>query len=70
MLLTALYNLPKCWRLYFSGVMLGGFRRGEMLAVEWSNLDFDKARIYVDKQITFDEEGHKVVLCTIQARRQ
>lgn len=59
-LLTALYALPKRWRLYFAGVMLGGFRRGEMLAVEWGNLDHDKAAIYVEKQITLDEGGRKM----------
>jgi integrase len=47
MLLTALYTMPRRWRL--SRVVLGGFRRGEMLAVEWSDLDHDTAAIYVGK---------------------
>jgi len=59
-LLTALYALPTRWRLYYSGVMIGGFRRGEMLAVEWSGVSREKGAIYIAKQITYDEEGNGV----------
>ncbi|MEK3784096.1 tyrosine-type recombinase/integrase [Paenibacillus sp. FSL R5-0810] len=59
-LLAALYDLPNNWRLYFTGVLLGGFRRGEYLAVEWSDLDFDRNAIWIEDQITLDEEGKKV----------
>lgn len=57
--LMALYDLPERWRLYFVGVLLGGFRRGEMLAVEWHHVDFALAGLWIEKQITFDEEGQK-----------
>lgn len=59
-LLVALYALPTRWRLYFTGVMMGGFRRGEYLAVEWSDLDFDRCAIWIDKQITLDKDGNKI----------
>ncbi|MNJ57402.1 Transposase [compost metagenome] len=59
-LLLALYNLTDRWRLYFTGVMLGGFRRGEFLAVEWPDLDYEQSAAWIDKQITLDEEGNKV----------
>ncbi|MEC0092852.1 tyrosine-type recombinase/integrase [Paenibacillus macquariensis] len=60
-LLVALYVLPRGWRLYFTGVMLGGFRRGELLAIEWSNsLDYASNSIYIENQITFDELGKKI----------
>lgn len=58
-LLLAMYKLPKRWRLYFTGVMLGGFRRGEFLAIEWENLDFESSAIFVETQITVDQEGKK-----------
>jgi integrase len=48
------------WRWYFIGVMLGGFRRGEMLGVEWSSVLFGKGGIFIDKQITFDFAGNTV----------
>lgn len=58
-LILALNKEPKRWRLYFIGVMLGGFRRGEMLGVEWENVDYETGSIYIETQITFDEEGQK-----------
>ncbi|WP_138496347.1 tyrosine-type recombinase/integrase [Paenibacillus pinistramenti] len=59
-LLAAFYALPTHWRLYFTGVMLGGFRRGELLAVEWPNVDYEQGAIYIENQITFDEDGNKI----------
>lgn len=59
-LLAALYNLPDRWRLYFTGSMLGGFRRGELLAVEWPDVSYDNQAIWIDKQITFNEQGEKI----------
>ncbi len=57
--LIEMFELPTRWRLYFSGVMMGGFRRGEMLAVEWSDIDNDRGAIWIEDQITFDEDGKK-----------
>ncbi len=57
--MSALYELPDRWRLYYIGVLLGGFRRGEMLAVQWDNVQFEAGGIYIEKQITFDEDGDK-----------
>lgn len=59
-LLIALYKLPTNWRLYFTGLMMGGFRRGELLAVEWNKLDYVNGAIYVENQITFDEDGNVI----------
>lgn len=59
-LLTALYALPTRWRLYFTGAILGGFRRGELLAVEWPNVDYESCAIWIEKQITLDEDGNKI----------
>lgn len=58
--LEAMYNLPTRWRLYFTGSLLGGFRRGELLAIEWDDLDFDNNCIWIEKQITLDKEGNVV----------
>lgn len=59
-LLLSMYNLPTRWRLYFTGVMLGGYRRGEFLAVELTDLDYDQSMIFIEKQITVDQDGQKV----------
>lgn len=58
--LLALYDAPERWRLYFTGVLLGGFRRGEMLGVEWSSADFEACGLWIEKQISLDEEGNKI----------
>lgn len=58
--LLALYDLPDRWRLYYTGSLLGGFRRGEYLAVEWPDVDYDRNAIWIDKQITFDKDGKKI----------
>ncbi|MNM55567.1 Tyrosine recombinase XerC [compost metagenome] len=59
-LLKALYALPDHWRLYFTGSIMGGFRRGELLAIEWPDLDYERCAIWIDKQITLDKEGNKI----------
>lgn len=59
-LLGALYKLSDRWRLYYTGCLLGGFRRGELLAIEWQNVSEDRQAIWIEKQITLDEEGHTV----------
>jgi integrase len=43
--------------LYYVGLLLGGFRRGELLAVEWQQVDFITGGISVEKQISLDEAG-------------
>lgn len=58
--LIDMYELPTRWRLYFTGVILGGFRRGELLAVEWPMVDYEAGAIYIEKQITFNESGGKI----------
>lgn len=55
--ILALYEEPERWRLYFIGALLGGFRRGEMLAVEWPQVDFTACGIHICKQITLSETG-------------
>ncbi len=59
--ITALYALPDNWKLYYVGVLLGGFRRGEMLAVEWTNVDQEAGGIHVVFQVTLDEHGKKTI---------
>ncbi len=46
-LILALFELPDIWKLYFIGLVLGGFRRGELLAAEWSDVDFTRMGIHM-----------------------
>jgi integrase len=58
-LIAALFDEPEQWRLYFMGALLGGFRRSELLAVEWSQVDFELGSIHVTKQISMNENGQR-----------
>ncbi|GIP10458.1 site-specific integrase [Paenibacillus macerans] len=51
MVLSELQKLPDNWRLFFTGCMIGGFRRGEMLALQWNDVDFDNQTITVSKSL-------------------
>jgi len=58
-LIEVLQDEPEHWRLYFLGALLGGFRRGEMLAIQWSQVDFAAGGIHVEKQISLSEDGKR-----------
>jgi len=58
--IAALYQEPVEWRLYFLGLMLGGFRRGELLALEWKDVDFENNLIHVTKSISLTKDGQPV----------
>lgn len=58
--IAALYQEPVEWRLYFLGAMLGGFRRGELLALEWKDVDFEQNVIHVTKSISLTKDGQPV----------
>lgn len=58
--ILALNNEPEHWRLYYLGILLGGFRRGEMLGIEWIQVDFEHGGLRIEKQISLDETGRPV----------
>ncbi|QHZ53953.1 site-specific integrase [Paenibacillus larvae] len=49
--LQALQKEPLKWRLFFISCMIGGLRRSESLALEWSDIDYDDNSIFVRKSI-------------------
>lgn len=55
--IAALGKEPQKWRLYFLGAMLGGFRRGELVALEWPEVDFTNNTIQVIKSISLTQNG-------------
>ncbi|KIL38009.1 hypothetical protein SD70_29370 [Gordoniibacillus kamchatkensis] len=50
------YELPK-WRMFFLSAMLGGFRRGELVALEWPDVDIEAATICIRKSISITQNG-------------
>lgn len=59
--IQALYEEPIQWRLYFLGAMLGGFRRGELTALEWDDVNFEENTIVIKKSISYTENSEAVV---------
>ncbi|KGE20034.1 tyrosine-type recombinase/integrase [Paenibacillus wynnii] len=49
--LTALQSEPNNWRMFFTACMIGGFRRGEMLALEWDDINFESRLISISKSL-------------------
>ncbi len=59
--IAALYKEPVMWRLYMLGAMIGGFRRGELVALTWDDVDFDSGTIRIDENIPLTENGEAVI---------
>lgn len=55
--IIAILRLPDVWMIYFLGAMMGGFRRGELLALEWTNVDYSNDRIYIGQSISWTKKG-------------
>lgn len=54
------HTIPLQWRVYFTIAIFGGFRRGEMCALTWRDIDFDKQIISITKATAGTKEGQIV----------
>ncbi|MCL6457664.1 MAG: site-specific integrase [Gorillibacterium sp.] len=55
--IAALQSEPPRWKIFFMASMLGGFRRGELVALEWDSVDFEAGTIWVRKSISASQDG-------------
>lgn len=44
-------DIPFQWRAYFSISFYGGFRRGEIVALTWNDIDFERNTISINKAV-------------------
>lgn len=51
-----LYSDSK-WRLFFLGAIMGGFRRGELIALDEDDCDFENNRLRIDESISSTKNG-------------
>jgi integrase len=51
-------------RLYYLGAILGGFRRGELIALEEDDCDFESYRLRIDENISHTEGGRALITDT------
>jgi integrase len=49
--IKALFNEPITWRLFCIGSLLGGFRKGELLGLEWPSVSYDDHSISIVQRI-------------------
>ncbi|MGG4344964.1 tyrosine-type recombinase/integrase [Paenibacillus lautus] len=56
----ALYSETRKWRLFMLGSMLGGYRRGELVALEWPQVSFEENCISIENNIPLTKEGKAV----------
>jgi integrase len=59
--IEALYKEPPMWRLFCVGAILGGFRRGELIGLEWPDIDYEKNCISINRSISLTEGGKAIV---------
>ncbi|WP_269320810.1 site-specific integrase [Paenibacillus sp. 1-18] len=51
-----LYSYSK-WRLFFLGAIMGGFRRGQLIALDEDDCDFENSRLRIDESISSTKNG-------------
>lgn len=56
----ALYKETRKWRLLILGSMIGGFRRGELVGLEWQNINFQDGCLIVENNIPLSVNGEAV----------
>ncbi|BCJ86510.1 site-specific integrase [Effusibacillus dendaii] len=56
-----LYEEPALWRLYFIASMIGGFRRGELLALEWRHVDFDEGTFSIEQSLSLTVDKQPII---------
>jgi integrase len=59
--IQALNLEPKKWKLFCLGAIIGGFRRGELLALEWKDVNFTNNKISIVKSKSLTENGVAIV---------
>lgn len=59
--IASLYEEPDGWRLYFLGAMMGGFRRGELTGLEWSQIDFDNNIFRIKSSLSYTKNGQAII---------
>ncbi|AIQ29317.1 integrase [Paenibacillus sp. FSL P4-0081] len=58
--IDALYHESRKWRLFIFGALLAGCRRGELVGIEWSSVDFNNCTFSIVNSISLTEDGKAV----------
>ncbi len=58
---TEYHEIPYQFQIYFHLAIKGGFRRGEMIALTWNDIDFDKQTITINKAVSKTKQFGQIV---------
>lgn len=56
-LMQMLQSEPTMWRMMFTLALAAGLRKGELLGLEWKDVDFDKQQVYIHQSIVLTKQG-------------
>lgn len=56
-LMHLLQSEPPSWRMMFTLALAAGLRKGELLGLEWKDVDFQNQQIYIHQTIVFTNQG-------------
>lgn len=54
--MSALTDEPLRWRVFYTLAIFGGFRRGELLGLEWKDIDFETGVISIRRASLYTKE--------------
>ncbi len=54
---TQYTEIPFQWRVYFNLAIYGGFRRGELCGLKWSDIDFEERTLSITRAVTKTKDG-------------
>ncbi len=58
--IDALYLESRKWRLFILGSMIGGFRRGELVGLEWPHVSIDDSCVTIENNIPLTQDGQAI----------
>jgi len=57
-------SIPYLWQVYFTIAVYSGFRRGEMIALTWEDINFNTQSISINKAITRTKAKGQIIKAT------
>ncbi|MDX8366710.1 site-specific integrase [Cytobacillus sp. IB215665] len=60
-LFSLVQNEPSHWRVFTSLALAAGLRRGELLGLEWSHVDFEKGTLSIEQTIVRGKNGTSTI---------
>jgi integrase len=61
LVIEALSKEPVAWRIFILASLLGGFRRGELLGLEWHSVSYEDHSISIEQSISLTVHGKAIV---------